>query len=314
MDGIFPDAEPLCFPGHFDEDQGQPLGLLGRKLGKDFVVPAASLSSFDTISIIVLIPLYDKVLVPLLGKLNIRITVLQRIGIGLVLASLAMVCAGLVERERLKLAGQGKFVAERDNSFSRIDGPPAVDMSVFWQTLQYAMVGASEVFASIGQLELFYDQAPDSMRSCCSALALLSAALGGYVAAGLIPLANLITKRTKGGEWIPSDLNGGHLDYFFYSIAVLNAINFVYFLLEARRFKYKDVPHNRKGSLEQGEGDQAYLVLAGEGGSAGEVPRAEKGGGVMIPPRRRRSSDLERTPIRSLMPMPDSPALPAPLR
>ena len=104
--------------------------LLGRKLGKDFVVPAASLSSFDTISIIVLIPLYDKVLVPLLGKLNIRITVLQRIGIGLVLASLAMVCAGLVERDRLKLADQGKFVAERDNSFSRIDGPPAVDMSV----------------------------------------------------------------------------------------------------------------------------------------------------------------------------------------
>ena len=100
---------------------------------------------------------------------------------------------------------------------------------------QYLLVGASEVFAAIGQLELFYDQAPDSMRSCCSALALLSTAMGGYIAGGLIPLINAITSRTGGGEWIPSNLNDGRLDLFFYTIAGLNTLNFGE-LLEIHRF------------------------------------------------------------------------------
>ncbi len=222
----------------------------------------------------------------------------QRIGIGLLLASVSMVVAGLVEMRRLSLARQGRFTP---------DG--AVDMSVFWQTIQYVLVGASEVFAAIGQIELFYDQAPDSMRSCSSALALLSTAAGGYIAGGLIPLANAITQRLGGkvgGKWIPADLNKGHLDYFFFAIAALNALNFLYFLWEACRFKYKHIQHG--SGAGEGKGAQAR-------GEAAAAAAAHHSAGVSIPQRRRRSDDdLERTPIRSLMPMGQSPALPGPLR
>lgn len=42
------------------------------------------------------------------------------------------------------------------------DDPPApplqCSLSIFWQAPQYFIVGASEVLASIGQLEFFYDQ------------------------------------------------------------------------------------------------------------------------------------------------------------
>lgn len=38
-----------------------------------------------------------------------------------------------------------------------------------------------QVFTSIGQLELFYDQAPDVMRSCSMALQLLSVCIGSYL-------------------------------------------------------------------------------------------------------------------------------------
>ena len=38
-----------------------------------------------------------------------------------------------------------------------------------------------QVLASIGQLEFFYDQAPDVMRSCSMALQLLSVAAGSYL-------------------------------------------------------------------------------------------------------------------------------------
>lgn len=39
----------------------------------------------------------------------------------------------------------------------------------------------TQVLASIGQLEFFYDQAPDVMRSCSMALQLLSVAAGSYL-------------------------------------------------------------------------------------------------------------------------------------
>ena len=42
-----------------------------------------------------------------------------------------------------------------------------------------------QVLASIGQLEFFYDQAPDVMRSCSMALQLLSVAAGSYLSGQL---------------------------------------------------------------------------------------------------------------------------------
>lgn len=42
-----------------------------------------------------------------------------------------------------------------------------------------------QVLASIGQLEFFYDQAPDVMRSCSMALQLLSVAAGSYLSGGM---------------------------------------------------------------------------------------------------------------------------------
>ena len=98
-------------------------------------IPPASLSSFDTISILVLIPLYDQGLVPLLKRCKKRITVLQRIGVGLVLATVSMMVAGTVEMRRLRLAHQGRFTP---------DG--SVDMSVFWQTFQVRKKNASFFF------------------------------------------------------------------------------------------------------------------------------------------------------------------------
>ena len=53
--------------------------------GGRFVIPSASLSLFNTISIIALIPVYDRGVVPLLQKFGIKITHLQRIGESLAL-------------------------------------------------------------------------------------------------------------------------------------------------------------------------------------------------------------------------------------
>ena len=48
--------------------------------GGHFVIPSASLALFNTISIIVLIPIYDRGVVPLLRRFGFKLSHLQRIG------------------------------------------------------------------------------------------------------------------------------------------------------------------------------------------------------------------------------------------
>ena len=57
---------------------------MDRRVTTGFDIPAASLALFNTLSIIVLIPLYDRGLVPMLRRCGTRITLLQRIGATLV--------------------------------------------------------------------------------------------------------------------------------------------------------------------------------------------------------------------------------------
>ena len=50
------------------------------RMGAHFNITSASLSAFDTIAIIILVPIYDRLLIPLLRRYNLAPTYLQRIG------------------------------------------------------------------------------------------------------------------------------------------------------------------------------------------------------------------------------------------
>lgn len=76
----------------------------------------------------------------------------------------------------------------------------------------------AQVLASIGQLEFFYDQAPDVMRSCSMALQLLSVCIGSYLSGALVGAVSAISYRL-GSDWLPQDLNYGRLDLFFLLLA-----------------------------------------------------------------------------------------------
>lgn len=203
--------------------------VMDRTIGS-FTIPAASLSTFDVISVIFWVPLYDRVLVPIARKFtgNERgFTELQRIGIGLFISIFAMGAAAIVEMVRLHI-------------YEELGGDvEVVPISILWQIPQYFLVGAAEVFTFIGQLEFFYDQSPDAMRSLCSALSLLTTSLGSYLSTLIVTIVTAIT--TSGGQsgWIPDDLNKGHLDYFFLLLAGLSVLNLVVYVFCAKRYKKK---------------------------------------------------------------------------
>ncbi|KAL3839429.1 hypothetical protein ACJIZ3_024020 [Penstemon smallii] len=206
---------------------------MDQRMGPHFKIPSASLSLFDTLSVIFWAPVYDLVIIPLARKYTGHergFTQLQRMGIGLVISIFAMIVAGSLEVIRLDYV--------RRNNYYDLETIP---MSIFWQVPQYFLVGCAEVFTFIGQLEFFYDQAPDAMRSLCSALSLTTNALGNYLSTLLVTIVTRATTSNGRLGWIPDNLNRGHLDYFYWLLAILSLVNFIVYLLIAKWYTYKKV-------------------------------------------------------------------------
>ncbi|KAJ4974047.1 hypothetical protein NE237_007221 [Protea cynaroides] len=208
--------------------QGDTMNL---HMGPHFKIPSASLSIFGTISVLIWVPIYDCIIVPYVRKFTGHkhgFTQLQRMGIGLFISILSMVAATILEALRLRMVRRHNYYECKH-----------IPMSVFWQIPQYFLVGCSEVFTFIGQLEFFYEQAPDSMRSLCSALSLTAVALGNFLSTLLVNTVTSITTRNGNVGWIPNNLNYGHIDYFYLLLAIMSGVNLGVYILVARWYTYK---------------------------------------------------------------------------
>ncbi|KAM7525398.1 hypothetical protein LguiA_015300 [Lonicera macranthoides] len=205
-------------------------GAAMRSTVSNFHIPAASMSSFDILSVAAFIFLYRRVIGPLVSKFRKTsskgLTELQRMGIGLIIAIMAMVSAGIVECYRLKYA---------QKDCKHCDGSSS--LSIFWQVPQYAFIGASEVFMYVGQLEFFNAQAPDRLKSFGSALCMTSISLGNYVSSLLVTMVMKISTEDHMPGWIPGNLNRGHLDRFFFLLAALTSVDLVIYIACARWYK-----------------------------------------------------------------------------
>ncbi|KAK8598084.1 hypothetical protein V6N13_095475 [Hibiscus sabdariffa] len=222
--------------------------VMASKLG-NFHLPAASMSAFDICSVLITTGIYRQIVVPLTRRLNGSpkgLTELQRMGIGLVIGMLAMVAAGVTEIQRLKYVTPG----EKKSS-----------LSIFWQVPQYVLVGASEVFMYVGQLEFFNDQAPDGIKSFGSSLCMASISLGNYVSSLLVSMVMGITARGDSPGWIPADLNQGHMDRFYFLIAGLAALDLIIYVFCAKWYTCINLYTNEKElQLEEQQKDKLAKV------------------------------------------------------
>ena len=192
----------------------------------------ASLSIFGVLSSLIWVYIYETVLVPLARRYTGKakgFSQMQRLGTGFALSMLTMVYSAILEMKRLAIA-QASGLAEQN---------VPVPMSILWQAPSYVLKGAAGVFAGIGMLEFFYDQAPYAMKSLCAAFAQLAVASGAYFNTLIFAVVAVVT--TQGGEpgWIPDNLNEGHLDYFFWMMAALSLLNLVQFLHYSRKYSEK---------------------------------------------------------------------------
>ncbi|TVY80528.1 putative peptide transporter ptr2 [Lachnellula suecica] len=149
-------------------------------------VPNDIVSNFNPLSIVILIPIMDKLVYPGLRKMGFHYTPIKRIATGFMLAACAMVSATVTQYYIYKMSPCGKSA----NSCEDVNGDPMVaNISVWVQLLPYGLIGFSEIMASVTSLEYAFTKAPVNMRSMIQAVALFMNAFSSALAQALVPLA-----------------------------------------------------------------------------------------------------------------------------
>lgn len=200
-------------------------------------LPVAVLNIFDTIIIIVLIPIMESLVYPFLDKIHRSPSHLQRMGIGMVFAALSVFVAGILEIYRKKdISIIDQKVGE--DTFN------ASSITVFAQIPQFMFIGASEIFTSISGLEFAYSQAPEFMQGVCMGLFLATSGVGNYVAELILEIVVAATGSEPPDSWFPDEINDGKTEYLFFLLGILMFVDFFVFIIVAYFYKYRihDIP------------------------------------------------------------------------
>ncbi|KAK3206696.1 hypothetical protein Dsin_020742 [Dipteronia sinensis] len=110
---------------------------MDTSLTKSFKIPPASLPIIPVAFLLIVVPVYDQIFISFTRKITgIRtgITHLQRVGVGLVLSSLSMATAAIMEVKR-------KVVARDHNMLDAIPILQPLPISVFWLSIQFFIFG-----------------------------------------------------------------------------------------------------------------------------------------------------------------------------
>ncbi|VVA94688.1 unnamed protein product [Arabis nemorensis] len=194
--------------------------------GTSYLIPPASITVISLLTIGIWLPFYETVLVRHIENITKQeggISLLQKVGIGNFFCISTMFISGIVERER------------RDISLTR------VNISVFWLAPQQVLMGFYQVFTIVGLTEFFNKKVPINMRSIGNSLLYLGMSLGSYLSSAMVSIVHSVTARGGRQSWLTDDIDASKLDYFYYFIAGLSTLNFIFFLWCARRYHYRNM-------------------------------------------------------------------------
>jgi peptide/histidine transporter 3/4 len=159
------------------------------------------------------------------------------------IAIFTMLVAALIETKRRDLAHSQPTLGIQKGKGE------ISSMSGYWLVLQLAIAGLSEGFAIIGFVEFFYKQFPENMKSFAGSFLFCGLALSSYLSSFLVTVVHRTTGGSGSKNWLAEDLNEAKLDYYYYLCTGLEILNFLYYLMVAKWYKYK------------GEGDEPGVPL-----------------------------------------------------
>merc|ERR1719263_1909344 len=165
----------------------------------------------------------EYVMTPLCKRAKWELTPIRKIGLSIVCGILTCVYMGGLEYMRKS----SPIIQEyRDGLYA-----PLHELSVFAQLPGYEFASLGQAFAWVGSLQFFYDESPPMFKAIAASLNTLSIAAASYF--GMV-LVLVIQAATAKEPWIAENADEGHLDYYFFLCAGLNALNLVWFFVAYR--------------------------------------------------------------------------------
>ncbi|KAI8388761.1 POT family-domain-containing protein [Radiomyces spectabilis] len=155
-------------------------------------VPNDIMQNIDPLALIILIPIMDRIVYPLLRRYGFRMRPILRISLGFVFASAAMAYTAGIQSRIYKTPPYYDHPNGRENW-----------ISAAYQIPSYVFVAMSEIFASITGNEYAYKKAPQTMKSIVMALFLLTNCVASLIGFALVSVA-----KDPKLEWMFTGLAG----------------------------------------------------------------------------------------------------------
>ncbi|XP_042532014.1 solute carrier family 15 member 3 [Dipodomys spectabilis] len=199
---------------------------------RNYRIPEAWLLLANVVVVLILVPVKDHLLDPLLLRCKLLPSALQKMAMGMFFGFTSVIVAGVLERERLQYISANETVSQwigKDVYF-------AAPLSIWWQIPQYLLIGISEIFASIPGLEFAYSEAPRSMQGAIMGIFFCLSGVGSLLGSSLVALLSLP------GGWMhcPDDfgnINKCRMDNYFFLLAGIQATTALLFIWIAHRYE-----------------------------------------------------------------------------
>lgn len=203
-----------------------------RSENSNFRIPEAWLLLANVVVVLVLVPVKDHLIDPLLLQCKLLPSALQKMALGMFFGFTSIIAAGVLEKERLRYIKNNQTVPQVIGK----DLYYAAPLSIWWQIPQYLLIGISEIFASIPGLEFAYSEAPRSMQGAIMGIFFCLSGVGSLLGSGLVALLSLP------GGWMhcPKDfgnINNCQMDFYFFLLAGIQAVTAVLFLWIAGHYE-----------------------------------------------------------------------------
>ncbi|XP_051002109.1 solute carrier family 15 member 3 [Acomys russatus] len=203
-----------------------------RMDSSNYRIPEAWLLLANVVVVLILVPVKDHVIDPLLLRCKLLPSALRKMALGMFFGFTSIIAAGVLEKERLQYIAANQTVPQVIGQ----DLYYAAPLSIWWQIPQYLLIGISEIFASIPGLEFAYSEAPRSMQGVIMGIFFCLSGVGSLLGSGLVALLSL----PGGWMYCPKDfgnINNCQMDLYFFLLAGIQAVTAVLFLWIAGRYE-----------------------------------------------------------------------------
>lgn len=144
-------------------EQGSKMDTRPVFFNRPVEVLSSQMQAFNSVFILLFIPFFSRMVYPVMESIGLSLSPIEKMGGGIVLASLSFFCSAYLEHRISCSAAVGQRI------------------SILWQLPQYVLLTAGEIMLNMTGLEYAYAEAPETMKSMILSIWLLTVTAGNFL-------------------------------------------------------------------------------------------------------------------------------------